>query len=200
MGPLKMGYGNVVAAGSISRRDYLEENKLILGKSPAGGIRGFVPGVYGGFSHILENNIRYLANLAALGQWYRWVRKGFFDVQEFGSLMYDGLMETLSAARMERLKRLKTMAEKAYTSASSRAIEQQAGPKRELSKRWQPSRISSWGRLSRTEPGWNGSISVPFQPVDRRERNRLYSGGADAAAGHSRRGRAVAGPGRRHPL
>src|SRR5512136_1285216 len=33
VGPLRMGYGNVVAAGSVLRADYMAENKLIIGKT-----------------------------------------------------------------------------------------------------------------------------------------------------------------------
>jgi bifunctional UDP-N-acetylglucosamine pyrophosphorylase/glucosamine-1-phosphate N-acetyltransferase len=32
VGPLRMGYGNVVAAGAILREDVIEENKLIMGE------------------------------------------------------------------------------------------------------------------------------------------------------------------------
>lgn len=140
VGPLRIGYGNVVAAGSILRRDCLEENKLILGKPLTGGIRNFVPGSYPGFLHILKNNILYLANLAALEEWYRWVRKGFFDAQEFGPLVYEGVMRTLSAAKRERLKRLKAMADKACAGADKACAgappapgTRDAGPKREFS-------------------------------------------------------------------
>ena len=132
VGPLRVGYGNVTAAGSILRRDYPEGNKLILGKAPVGGVRGFVPKAYVGFSHIVKSNILYLANLTALEEWYRWVRKDFLESQEFGPLMHDGLMEALSAAKRERLKRLQAMAEKAHASTSSRAGAQHVEAKREL--------------------------------------------------------------------
>jgi UDP-N-acetylglucosamine/UDP-N-acetylgalactosamine diphosphorylase len=129
VGPLRIGYGNVAAAGSILRRDYPEENKLIMGKAPAGGIRNFTPGIYAGFLHIIENNVLYLANLVALEEWYRRIRKGFFDAQELGPFIYRGAMETLSAAKKERLKRLKAMADKANSSASDG---RDAGPRREF--------------------------------------------------------------------
>ena len=132
VGPLRMGYGNVVAAGSILRRDYPEENRLILGKTPAGGVRRFMPRAYTGLGRILENNVFYLANLAALREWYRWVRKGFLDGQEFGSLLYEGLVEALSSAVGERLRRLKAMAERAIVFASTRPAEGHVGVEREL--------------------------------------------------------------------
>jgi bifunctional UDP-N-acetylglucosamine pyrophosphorylase / glucosamine-1-phosphate N-acetyltransferase len=113
VGPLVVGFGNVVAAGSILRRDYLEENTLIVGKTYAGGVRGFAPRAYGNLSHIVENNIRYVANIAALGDWYRHVRRSFLEQAEFGAFIYEGLLDKLGMARKERLKRLRAMAERA---------------------------------------------------------------------------------------
>ncbi len=113
VGPVRMGYGNVVAAGSILRSDYLADNKLIIGKSYSGGVRDFVPASYPGLVRIVKNNIIYLANLAALEEWYRNVRKGFLEGEEFGGLIFEGLLDKLSLARKERLKRLQAMAEKA---------------------------------------------------------------------------------------
>jgi len=132
VGPLRMGFGNVVGAGSILRKDYPEEHKLILGKAHAGGVWGFVPGVYGGLTHVVENNIAYLANLVALELWYRWVRKGFLDKEEFGAAVWEGLLETLALAKEERVKRLKAMAEKAVASGA-RADERHRAARIELS-------------------------------------------------------------------
>ena len=77
-----------------------------------------MPKAYTGFNRIVESNILYLANLAALEEWYRWVRKGFFDAQELGSFLYEGVLEALASARKERLKRLKAMAGKAHGASS----------------------------------------------------------------------------------
>ncbi len=112
VGPLKIGYGNVVAAGSILRRDYPEHNKLIVGKTHPGGVRAFVPDSYPNLANIVEKNILYLANLSALGEWYRHVRRPFLAGTDLGGFLYDGLMEVLSAARQERVKRLRSMAER----------------------------------------------------------------------------------------
>jgi len=112
VGPLRIGYGNVVAAGTILRHDALEENKLILGKSYREVITAHTPYLYSGLSRIVENNILYLANLVALEQWYFHVRRSFFEGQEFGDLIYAGALHKLSLAKAERLKRLKAMADK----------------------------------------------------------------------------------------
>jgi len=115
VGPARMGYGNVVAANSVLRSDYIEDGKLIVEKAPSGRVVDFVPRAYPSIRRIVENNIVYIANLAALEQWYRHVRRPFFDFQEFGPLLYAGLLDKLALAKKERIKRLQVLAEKAKT-------------------------------------------------------------------------------------
>jgi len=112
VGPLRIGYGNVIAAGSILRKDIIEENKLIMGKSYQGAIVNRIPAAYPGLTRIIENNVLYLANLLALEEWYIHVRKLFFEKKEFGTLIYDGLLEKIQMAKNERIKRLKELAAK----------------------------------------------------------------------------------------
>jgi bifunctional UDP-N-acetylglucosamine pyrophosphorylase/glucosamine-1-phosphate N-acetyltransferase len=112
VGPLRIGYGNVVAAGAILRDDICEENKLIIGKSYEGGVLNYVPNLYSALARIVKNNVLYLANLSALEQWYVHVRQPFFREQECGGLLYAGAVEKISQAKQERLSRLKAMAEK----------------------------------------------------------------------------------------
>jgi bifunctional UDP-N-acetylglucosamine pyrophosphorylase/glucosamine-1-phosphate N-acetyltransferase len=118
VGPLRMGYGNVVAAGAILRNDHPEDNKLIFEMTDFRGERDFVPATYPNIKRILENNIRYLANVTAMEAWYTQVRKPFLEAQEFGLLIYAGVMGQLLLAKKERLKRLRAMAEKAIAPTS----------------------------------------------------------------------------------
>ena len=113
IGPLRLGYGNVVAAGCVLREDHPESNQLIYPPAGAGCVKEYVPAAYPGFKRVVENNLLYLANLAALEAWYREVRKPFLEALEFGPLLYAGVMDQISAARKERNKRLEAMAEKA---------------------------------------------------------------------------------------
>ena len=46
------------------------------------------------------------ANLVALEEWYAHVRRPFFEAQEFGPLVFAGLLEKLALAKKERVKRL----------------------------------------------------------------------------------------------
>jgi bifunctional UDP-N-acetylglucosamine pyrophosphorylase/glucosamine-1-phosphate N-acetyltransferase len=117
VGPLRMGYGNVVAANSVLRKDFIEDNKLIVGKTHAGKTIHFRPGAYPNIRHIVENNIIYIANLMALEEWYMHVRRSFFDSQEFGRLIFTGLLDKLALAKKERMKRLQILAEKVKRSS-----------------------------------------------------------------------------------
>jgi len=117
IGPTRIGYGNVIAAGSVIRNDYPEDNNLIVGKVHSPKTINFTPRVYVNLNRIVANNIIYLSNLMALEEWYLHVRRPFFDAQEFGSLIYEGLIEKLSLAKKERLKRLKILSEKAKPSS-----------------------------------------------------------------------------------
>ncbi len=116
VGPLRMGFGNVVAANSVLRKDYPEDNKLIVGKTHSGKTINFRPRSYPGIRRVVENNITYLANLMALEDWYVHARQSFFESQEFGPLVFAGLIDKLALAKKERMKRLKAMAEKARVS------------------------------------------------------------------------------------
>lgn len=116
VGPLRVGYGNVVAAGSILRKDMDMENHLIVSKVHSDKMIPLTPRAYPGFSRVVENNIIYIANLIALEQWYIHVRKMFFEPQEFGPLIFTAILENLRIAKTERMKRLNDMSAKVLVS------------------------------------------------------------------------------------
>jgi UDP-N-acetylglucosamine/UDP-N-acetylgalactosamine diphosphorylase len=126
VGPLRMGYGNVVAANSVLRSDFPEDNKLIVGKTHAARTIDVRPGTYPNLHRIVGNNIIYIANLMALEQWYLHVRRPFVEAREFGDLVFSGLMDTLALARQERLKRLGMLADKARRPGHGRSHEKTA--------------------------------------------------------------------------
>jgi bifunctional UDP-N-acetylglucosamine pyrophosphorylase/glucosamine-1-phosphate N-acetyltransferase len=121
IGPLRMGYGNVVAANSILRNDFLEDNKLIVGKTYSAKTINYKPRVYANLRRIVGNNIIYIANLMALEEWYIHVRRTFLESQEFGQLIFSGLLDKLALAKKERIKRLQVLAEKAMISRENEA-------------------------------------------------------------------------------
>ncbi len=121
VGPITVGYGNVVAAGSVLRKSYPGENQLIFEAGPARSVRIGKGLPYLEINHLVEQNIVYLANLKALTTWYKSVRKLFFDRQEAGPLVYEGALEILAGACRERLNRLERLAQNALAAASESA-------------------------------------------------------------------------------
>lgn len=112
VGPLRVGFGTVVAAGSVLRRDVPADGKLVVSPSHPGVERDHAPRAYLDLPRVVANNIVYLANLMALEQWYVHVRRPFFAAQELGSLVYEGAVDTLALATRERVKRLTAMVAK----------------------------------------------------------------------------------------
>jgi len=123
IGPVRLGYGNVLAAGSLLRNDCPQNNQLIFDAPPLPSSRDFISACYPNFRRIVKNNILYLANIKALESWYLHIRKPFFDVQEFGPLIYTEAMDQFNVMTKERLHRLRQMAQKAVT-VSAREIKQ----------------------------------------------------------------------------
>ncbi len=117
VGPLRIGFGNVVSAGSILRKDFRNKNRLIMEKPHRGGELPFVFNRYAGLAQTVEKNLFYLAGLTALEQWYRYVRRDFLNEEALGYRIYNGALDTFGIARGERIKRLKALAEKMPDSA-----------------------------------------------------------------------------------
>jgi UDP-N-acetylglucosamine/UDP-N-acetylgalactosamine diphosphorylase len=109
VGPVRVGFGTVVAAGSVLLRDVLEDGKLVAAVPPPGFERDHRPRTYRNLGRTVRNNVVYLANLVALEQWYTKVRAPFFGRQEMGELVYAGALEMLALAMDERTKRLVAM-------------------------------------------------------------------------------------------
>ena len=111
VGPVRVGYGTVVVAGSILRRDVLEDGKLVSSAPAPDFVRDYRPRTYKNLRRVVRNNLLYLANLVALEEWYRRVRQPFFARQELGDLLYAGALDVLGGAKEERTRRLVALAE-----------------------------------------------------------------------------------------
>jgi hypothetical protein len=111
VGPCRLEYGTVIAAGTINRKDELRPNRLIFGGGSRSGNVPFSAGHYHGFKRILTNNIIYLANLTALVQWYDQVRRLFLS-NDFPQMLLDGLQDKLQMAVDERIVRLSELIHK----------------------------------------------------------------------------------------
>ena len=112
MGPVRLGYGTVVAAGAVVREDITEDRTLVIVGPHDPEKREFQPHTYRNLARVVRNNLLYLANLVALENWYREVREPFLGRQAMGALVYAGALAVLGSAKEERMKRLTAMAEK----------------------------------------------------------------------------------------
>ncbi|HPU29711.1 MAG TPA: hypothetical protein PLM71_05260 [Syntrophorhabdaceae bacterium] len=112
VGPVRIGFRNVVAAGSIIRKDYPFENKLILASLSSDIVRDMPKRNVFSLNRIIKNNIIYISNLIALEDWYIHVRQPFLKRTEFGDFIYNGLIDKIHLSIEERLKRLKELLEK----------------------------------------------------------------------------------------
>lgn len=121
VGPVRVGYGTVVAAGSVLRAD-VGDDRLVFASPPESREREHRRRSYRNLPGVVTNNLAYLSNLVALEHWYREVRAPFFRRQPLGDLVYEGALDVLALAKNERAKRLSAMATK--VPRSSEAAEQ----------------------------------------------------------------------------
>jgi bifunctional UDP-N-acetylglucosamine pyrophosphorylase / glucosamine-1-phosphate N-acetyltransferase len=106
VGPARIGFGSVVAAGVVCRAD-IGENLLIKGVKQEAKESPYKAGIYPEIKRKLQNNIHYTANLFALRSWYVDVRTQFLD-----PAIHQAALAVLNAALAERISRLKELAEK----------------------------------------------------------------------------------------
>jgi UDP-N-acetylglucosamine/UDP-N-acetylgalactosamine diphosphorylase len=123
VGPCRIAYGTVIAAGTINRKDILEPNFLVLGdRMGKGGKLPYRPGRYSGVRRILKNNLIYMANLAAMLNWAVHVRALFIS-DGYPSELHQGFVAAIQAAIAERFRRLGQFAEKTGAAISKSLLE-----------------------------------------------------------------------------
>lgn len=110
VGPVRIEYGTVIAAGTIRRNDVLEPNRLIAEGSQARE-SSYNPGIYGNISRVLINNFTYLGNLHAMQRWYESVRALFVEGSAHRQACHTGAQQRLREAIDERMKRLAQLAD-----------------------------------------------------------------------------------------
>jgi len=134
VGPCRVEFGTITAAGTICRKDQLQSGHLIFESKGKSRSIPFNFGIYPGIKRIVFNNIVYIANLMALEQWYKHIRSQFIS-NDFPEPLLDALKEKLTMAFDERISRLKILSQKMPDSvkvyqkiskenASSRIIQQ----------------------------------------------------------------------------
>ena len=117
VGPSRIAFGSVLAAGTILRRDSLEGGKLLLGGVIRRKELPLYPGLYRNVKKKTLHNINYIANLIALRNWYCHLRPIFSSGDGLREELIRSGIEILDRAVEERVKRLMVFAEKLPLSA-----------------------------------------------------------------------------------
>jgi hypothetical protein len=143
VGPLRLEYGTVIAAGTIYRKDHLQGDRLLFAESALKKQQPLYPGLYHGLKRIITNNINYIANVIALRTWYRDVRSLFFGPDPMEDGLYQGALEKMDMVAAERIKRLQVVADRMPQSIEvyrkvmkDRALETQQQLRREFFEHW----------------------------------------------------------------
>ena len=190
VGPLRLGYGAVIAAGVVCRRDVLDDHQLVLAQGLRNNAVGktdlvtdFHPGIYWHVKARVINNINYIANLVALKHWYVSVRSRFMRGDSMGEMLYEGVLDKLDMALNERIKRLKALSDKMPESAKryrkvvrGQVDEKLLRQKQELFDKWQE--VEAVFASGREAPG-DHSCREPFlEQIERavREKGSDYVG------------------------
>ncbi|MFA5902432.1 MAG: protein GlmU [Desulfobacula sp.] len=124
VGPVRISYGCLSAAGSIIRKNELKNDRLILGGAykEVSLPRNF--NAYKNISNIFNNNVYYIAGLLSLKSWYKYIRPLFIDNVLSGHLT-QGMQDILNDCIIERIDRLKQFCQQLKFYQENDAIEKQ---------------------------------------------------------------------------
>lgn len=112
VGPARVDFGVVLAAGSVLRGDVLEANRLVIPQSPAPGIRPYAATAYRNIDRVVRNCVHYVAQVSALKAWYLAVRKPIMAENPWSQQAWAGAVAQLDAVLNERMKRLDQLCSK----------------------------------------------------------------------------------------
>ena len=147
IGPCRIGYGTVIAAGTVYRQDCPEGGKLLRQEDTSLHETEFLTGYYGSVKRRLYNNVCYIANLLALKEWYAHVRQPFFQLHDMGQELYEGVQETLDIAIGERLKRFKDLSEKMKVSMEVAKCIHEKNNTQEMLLHQKSELCNNWGKI-----------------------------------------------------
>lgn len=111
VGPCRIAFGTLIAAGCVWRKDVEEGGKLLTDPGPRRAEIPFPAGMYRSVKRTVLNNLIYMANLAALNQWYKSVRSRFTG-DALSRALHQALLSALARAFEERIKRFSAFARK----------------------------------------------------------------------------------------
>jgi bifunctional UDP-N-acetylglucosamine pyrophosphorylase/glucosamine-1-phosphate N-acetyltransferase len=141
VGPVKVEYGTVVAAGTIIRKDIERPDTMVLGSNVIPRAIPFHANLYTNLERIIRLNFNYLANLVALRRWYLDVRS-IFTEGIMTQALHRGATDKIDEAIIERLKQLGKVAAKmaesieAQKALSGSPSEKTITRKMEFGERW----------------------------------------------------------------
>jgi len=157
VGPVRIGYGTVIAAGTVYRKDFPQGNGLLFAGSNAKRQGPLYPGLYAGIKRIIANNINYIASIIALRRWYIDARSLFFRASPMEKALHRGAVEKIEMVLAERIKRLKDIAHKMPRSIElnekvmkEHAIQKKQQLRREFFEQWPTIEESLTDCLSKT--------------------------------------------------
>ncbi len=122
VGPVRIAYGSVLAAGTMCRRDVLNEGMLIFGQT--GGRQKESPyqlKQYADIDRICRNNFIYAGNLQALAAWYQHIRPLLTPGDAFAQACLQGARRQLQSGLAERCAQLDKLAAKIAAAPGSYA-------------------------------------------------------------------------------
>ena len=105
VGPCRIAYGTIIAAGSIFRKDMMTPGKMLSQAQHRDISIHHTPGLYRSIKRVVLNNLVYIANLIALSHWYADVR-ALFVSRECPDQLLQGCIEILNINIKERILRL----------------------------------------------------------------------------------------------
>lgn len=105
VGPVRIAFGCISAAGSIIRNSELRCDRLIMGGTMRSASVEWRPGIYTRPDRILTENIHYISGLYALKAWYHFIRS-LFTWDWMSQCLVSGLQKSIDVCIQERIKRL----------------------------------------------------------------------------------------------
>lgn len=106
VGPACIGFGCVIPAGVVWRRDATTDHHILYPPpEPARCPRPYRLGTYRDAARIFQNNLNYIGNIRALREWYLHVRLHFMSGLQ-ARMCWEGALRQLDSILQERHKRL----------------------------------------------------------------------------------------------
>jgi len=113
VGPARISFGTIIAAGSICRKDILAENKFYAPPVITdGGLQDFDQEQYGSILRVVRNNFIYIGNLFALHAWYLLVRKQNMSRDFHSKSCWSGALTRIEEGIQERIVQLSRLVDK----------------------------------------------------------------------------------------